>query len=39
MADFETVKVDAPKVNLESISNEFLVDFISNSISVYNPYI
>ena len=34
MADFETVKVDAPKVNLESISNEFLVDFISNSISL-----
>lgn len=34
MADFETVKVDAPKVNLESISNDFLVDFISNSISL-----
>ena len=34
MADFETVKVDAPKLNLECINNDFLVDFISNSISL-----
>ena len=32
MADFETMKVDAPKI--ESISNDFLIDFISNSISL-----
>ena len=34
MTEFETVKVDAPKVNLESITNEFLINFISNSISL-----
>ena len=34
MTEFENVKVDAPKANLESINNEFLVDFISNSISL-----
>ncbi len=34
MADFNNVKVDAPKVNFASITNDFLVDFISNSISL-----
>lgn len=34
MTEFNTVKVDAPKANLESITNDFLINFISNSISL-----
>ena len=34
MVDFNNVKADAPKINFECITNEFLVDFISNSISL-----
>jgi len=34
MTDFNNVKADAPKVNFACITNQFLVDFISNSISL-----
>ena len=34
MVEFNNVKADAPKINFSSITNDFLVNFISNSISL-----
>ena len=34
MVEFNNIKADAPKINFSSITNDFLVNFISNSISL-----